>query len=182
MSFRTRFKKTSPSAQCFWWRCGQGSHPYTSRTRWLRPDRPMVLYWRRYGRVGGCQIFWGYSSVGRAPALQAGGHEFESRYLHLTAKVVKWMKSCKATRMSKSFKVKLRSNKNKLIIRLRSCEAIRMTESFNWEVAKQLRIGDYVTNLVPWKLHTKKQNETRHLNSISWQFSKRIQHNERRSS
>ena len=27
-------------------------------------------------------ITWGYSSVGRAPALQAGGHEFESRYLH----------------------------------------------------------------------------------------------------
>ena len=26
----------------------------------------------------------GYSSVGRAPALQAGGHEFESRYLHQT--------------------------------------------------------------------------------------------------
>ena len=25
---------------------------------------------------------WGYSSVGRAPALQAGGHEFESHYLH----------------------------------------------------------------------------------------------------
>ena len=25
---------------------------------------------------------WGISSVGRAPALQAGGHEFESRYLH----------------------------------------------------------------------------------------------------
>ena len=25
---------------------------------------------------------WGYSSAGRAPALQAGGHEFESRYLH----------------------------------------------------------------------------------------------------
>ena len=24
---------------------------------------------------------WGYSSVGRAPALQAGGREFESRYL-----------------------------------------------------------------------------------------------------
>ena len=29
---------------------------------------------------------WGYSSVGRAPALQAGGHEFESRYLHLADK------------------------------------------------------------------------------------------------
>ena len=26
---------------------------------------------------------WGCSSVGRAPALQAGGHEFESRILHL---------------------------------------------------------------------------------------------------
>ena len=25
---------------------------------------------------------WGYSSAGRAPALQAGGHEFESHYLH----------------------------------------------------------------------------------------------------
>ena len=29
---------------------------------------------------------WGYSSAGRAPALQAGGHEFESRYLHRTDK------------------------------------------------------------------------------------------------
>ena len=26
---------------------------------------------------------WGYSSVGRAPALQAGGQEFESLYLHI---------------------------------------------------------------------------------------------------
>ena len=26
---------------------------------------------------------WGCSSVGRAPALQAGGQEFESPYLHL---------------------------------------------------------------------------------------------------
>ena len=25
---------------------------------------------------------WGISSVGRAPALQAGGHEFDSRILH----------------------------------------------------------------------------------------------------
>ena len=31
-------------------------HPFSSRTRWLRPKRPMVLYWRRYGRAGGCQI------------------------------------------------------------------------------------------------------------------------------
>ena len=27
-------------------------------------------------------ILWGYSSVGRAPALQAGGQEFDSPYLH----------------------------------------------------------------------------------------------------
>ena len=40
----------------FRWRCAQGTHPFPSRTRWLRPKRPMVLYWRRYGRVGGCQI------------------------------------------------------------------------------------------------------------------------------
>ena len=25
---------------------------------------------------------WGYSSAGRAPALQAGGHRFEPDYLH----------------------------------------------------------------------------------------------------
>ena len=30
-----------------------------------------------------CLIYiWGYSSVGRAPALQAGGQEFDSPYLH----------------------------------------------------------------------------------------------------
>jgi hypothetical protein len=32
---------------------------------------------------------WGYSSVGRAPALQAGGHEFESHYLHQKVKTFK---------------------------------------------------------------------------------------------
>ena len=26
--------------------------------------------------------FWGHSSVGRAPALQAGGRQFESDWLH----------------------------------------------------------------------------------------------------
>ena len=29
-------------------------------------------------------LTWGYSSAGRAPALQAGGHQFESDYLHQT--------------------------------------------------------------------------------------------------
>ena len=38
------------------WRCVQGTHPFPSRTRWLRPDRPMVLHWRRCGRAGGRQI------------------------------------------------------------------------------------------------------------------------------
>ena len=33
-------------------------------------------------REGLQNIPWGYSSVGRAPALQAGGQEFESLYLH----------------------------------------------------------------------------------------------------
>ncbi|MCU6686339.1 hypothetical protein OCV99_07190, partial [Dorea acetigenes] len=29
---------------------------YPSRTRWLRPKRPMVLHWRRCGRAGGRQV------------------------------------------------------------------------------------------------------------------------------
>ena len=38
---------------------------------------------------------WGYSSVGRAPALQAGGHEFESRYLHSDGKTsVMYLENC----------------------------------------------------------------------------------------
>ena len=27
-------------------------------------------------------LYWGYSSAGRAPALQAGGQEFDPPYLH----------------------------------------------------------------------------------------------------
>ena len=49
-------RKTGKS---FWWRCAYGSHPFPSRTRWLRHKRPMVLHWRRCGRVGGCQISLG---------------------------------------------------------------------------------------------------------------------------
>ena len=33
-------------------------------------------------------FLWGISSVGRAPALQAGGHEFESRILHSAKKPI----------------------------------------------------------------------------------------------
>ena len=34
------------------------------------------------GRQVDARLKWGRSSVGRAPALQAGGQEFESLYLH----------------------------------------------------------------------------------------------------
>ena len=35
------------------------------------------------GEQVAARIIWGCSSVGRAPALQAGGQEFESLHLHL---------------------------------------------------------------------------------------------------
>ena len=34
------------------------------------------------GKQVAAGLKWGLSSVGRAPALQAGGREFESLYLH----------------------------------------------------------------------------------------------------
>ena len=34
-------------------------------------------------------FIWGCSSVGRAPALQAGGHEFESHHLHLELLIIR---------------------------------------------------------------------------------------------
>ena len=37
------------------------------------------------GEQVGAGFIWGCSSVGRAPALQAGGQEFESLHLHLSA-------------------------------------------------------------------------------------------------
>ena len=46
----------SLSTLLFWCRCGWGKHPFPSRTRRLRPNRPMVLHWRRCGRAGGRQI------------------------------------------------------------------------------------------------------------------------------
>ena len=53
---RSNARKTSLRTRAFWWRCAQGQHPFPSRTRWLRPERPMVLHWRRCGRVGGRQF------------------------------------------------------------------------------------------------------------------------------
>ena len=79
---RSRDFANGLNAKHFWWRCARGKHPFPSRTRRLRPGRPMVLCWGRHGRAGGRQTLRGYSSVGRAPALQAGGQGFESLYLH----------------------------------------------------------------------------------------------------
>ena len=41
-----------------------GKHPSTSRTRWLRLKRPMILCWRRHGKAGGCQIHGGVAQLG----------------------------------------------------------------------------------------------------------------------
>ena len=38
------------------------------------------------GEQVAARFIWGCSSVGRAPALQAGGQEFESLHLHSTSK------------------------------------------------------------------------------------------------
>ena len=96
-----RLERTPPRTQAFWWRRAQGKHPYPSRTRRLRPGRPMILCWRRHGKAGGCRIFLrGCSSVGRAPALQAGGQEFESLHLHLRGR-----KEACASRVRATWKV-----------------------------------------------------------------------------
>ena len=47
-------------------------------SRWLPTQTKMPVA----KVIGG----WGCSSVGRAPALQAGGHEFESHHLHCQLK------------------------------------------------------------------------------------------------
>ena len=76
-------------------------HPFPFRTRKLSSAEPKILYRRRYGKIGRCRHsleairldclkrekprdghLWGCSSAGRAPALQAGGHGFESHHLH----------------------------------------------------------------------------------------------------
>ena len=55
----------------FWCRCAYGKHPFSVRTRWLRRRRPMVLCWRRHGRVGGCQNYGGIAQLGeRLPCKQ----------------------------------------------------------------------------------------------------------------
>ena len=57
----------------FWWRYAQGRHPFSSRTRWLRLKRPMVLCWKRYGRVGGCQIYMGVQLSWESTCLASRG-------------------------------------------------------------------------------------------------------------
>ena len=58
-------------------------NPTRRKCMWLSEKREVLT-----NNTVRCLVFvvhprsWGYSSVGRAPALQAGGHEFESHYLH----------------------------------------------------------------------------------------------------
>ena len=52
--------------------------PNTMVKTWAAENTILVTVWEDRWLPN----LWGYSSVGRAPALQAGGHEFESRYLH----------------------------------------------------------------------------------------------------
>ena len=82
----------------------QRVHPFPFRTRKLSSAVAKILYGRLYGKIVQCRhkrrgrsnpsltskkwrkqttfIKWGCSSAGRAPALQAGGHGFESHHLH----------------------------------------------------------------------------------------------------
>ena len=53
------------------------------------------------GEQVAARILWGCSSVGRAPALQAGGHEFESHHLHAG------IKPCKNVRFITGKKAKI---------------------------------------------------------------------------
>ena len=50
-------------------------------SRWL-PDKISISRDIDENGTEQHQAVWGCSSVGRAPALQAGGHEFESHHLH----------------------------------------------------------------------------------------------------
>ena len=120
-----------------WCRCAYGTHPFPSRTRWLRHKRPMVLCWRRHGRAGGCQIIWGCSSVGRAPALQAGGQEFESLHLHLIIQRAavglagKLFQACsnKAGQTSQTGYSKNILNEENLFSECSGCGVVRNTEN-----------------------------------------------------
>ena len=48
----------------------------------LRSEFLVCLKVALFNLEGICHKRWGYSSAGRAPALQAGGHRFDPDYLH----------------------------------------------------------------------------------------------------
>ena len=79
----------------------------------------MVLRWRRRGRAGGCQIIWGCSSVGRAPALQAGGREFESLCLHgIEIKLFRFKKTRVAKRSGRNIENRAAISRSNLLCKL----------------------------------------------------------------
>ena len=61
---------------------------------------------------------WGYSSVGRAPALQAGGHEFESRYLHSVSDETEWCTLKTAYKINQFSNIEIRHPRWLLFLRV----------------------------------------------------------------
>ena len=59
------------------------------------------MAWRRHGRQVAAGSYGGYSSVGKPPALQAGGQGFESLYLPCSVKTVCTLKNCIQTQLLK---------------------------------------------------------------------------------
>ena len=73
-------------------RCVWGKHPSTSRTRWLRPRRPMILYWRRYGKAGGCRIFKKRNFTNDLRSKKHFGFNWLVKQpLYCTLKIAYWM-------------------------------------------------------------------------------------------
>ena len=80
---------------------------------------------------------WGCSSVGRAPALQAGGQEFESLHLHLIIQraavglTEELFQACldKASQTDQTGYLKNILNEEKLFSECSGCGVVRNTEN-----------------------------------------------------
>ena len=80
-----------------WCRCVCGTHPFPFRTRWLRHRRPMVLCWRRHGRVGGCQlkkciIRMGMQSMSSILIIQLGFNFLNLKSMYLENYILKMIR------------------------------------------------------------------------------------------
>ena len=90
------------------------------------------------GEQVAARMIWGCSSVGRAPALQAGGQEFESLHLHLIIQRAadglagKLFRACsnKAGQTSQTGYSKNILNEENLFSECSGCGVVRNTISF----------------------------------------------------